>query len=93
MLRTERVGGQLIDVGAEAFVARRPEVPALLAELGLAGRQIGTTGVRPLIYSQGRLHQLPRDTLNGIPAQPSSLAGLVDDATIARMRRRTHAGR
>ena len=85
VLRTERVGGQLIDVGAEAFVARRPEVPALLAELGLAGKQVGTTGVRPLIYSQGRLHQLPRDTLNGIPAQASSLVGLVDDATIARM--------
>ncbi len=85
VLRTERVGGQLIDVGAEAFVARRPEVPALLAELSLAGKQVGTTGVRPLIYSQGRLHQLPRDTLNGIPAQASSLVGLVDDATIARM--------
>ena len=85
VLRTERVGGQVIDVGAEAFVARRPEVPALLVELGLAGKQVGTTGVRPLIYSQGRMHQLPRDTLNGIPAQASSLVGLVDDATIARM--------
>ena len=70
VLRTEHVGGQPIDVGAEAFVARRPEVSALLAELGLAGRQIGTTGVRPLIYSQGRLHELPRDTLNGIPTRP-----------------------
>lgn len=86
VLRTEQVGGQPFDVGAEAFVARRPEVPALLAELGLAGRQIGTTGVRPLIYSQGVLHELPRDTLNGIPADPSSMAGLVDDATLARMR-------
>jgi oxygen-dependent protoporphyrinogen oxidase len=86
VLRTERIGGQPLDVGAEAFVARRPEVPALLAELGLAGKQIGTTGARPLIYSQGRLHPLPTDTLQGIPAQPSALAGLVDDATIARMR-------
>ena len=85
VLRTERVGGQPIDIGAEAFVARRPEVPALLAELGLAGRQIGTTGVRPLIYSQGRLHELPRDTLNGIPTDPASMTGLVDDATIQRM--------
>ena len=85
VLRTERLGGQSLDVGAEAYVARRPEVPALLAELGLAGKQIGTTGARPLIYSQGRLHPLPKDTLQGIPAQPSSLAGLVDDATIARM--------
>jgi protoporphyrinogen/coproporphyrinogen III oxidase len=85
VLRTEHVGGQPLDVGAEAFVARRPEVPALLAELGLADRQVGTTGVRPLIYSQDRLHELPRDTLNGIPADPSSVTGLVDDATIRRM--------
>ena len=93
VLRTEQVGGQPIDVGAEAFVARRPEVPALLAELGLAGRQIGTTGVRPLIYSQGRLHELPRDTLNGIPCRP-----VVDDRTGRRRHdaadaRRTARGR
>jgi oxygen-dependent protoporphyrinogen oxidase len=85
VLRTERIGGQPMDVGAEAFVARRPEVPALLAELGLGGRQIGTTGARPLIYSQRRLHPLPTDTLQGIPAQPQSLAGLVDSATMSRM--------
>jgi oxygen-dependent protoporphyrinogen oxidase len=85
VLRTERVGGQLVDVGAEAFVARRPEVSALLAELGLANRQIGTTGVRPLIYSEGRLHPMPQGTLQGIPAQASAVAGLVDDATVARI--------
>jgi oxygen-dependent protoporphyrinogen oxidase len=86
VLRTERVGGQPLDVGAEAFIARRPEVPALLAELGLTGKQIGTTGARPLLYSQGRLHPLPTGTLQGIPAQPAALAGLVDEATAARMR-------
>jgi oxygen-dependent protoporphyrinogen oxidase len=79
------VGGQPVDVGAEAFITRRPEVVALLAELGLAGRQIGTTGVRPLIYSGGRLHPMPQGTLQGVPAQASSLAGLVDDATAARI--------
>jgi protoporphyrinogen/coproporphyrinogen III oxidase len=84
-LRTERVGGQHVDVGAEAFIARRPEVPALLAELGLAGRQVGTTGVRPLIYSGGRLHQMPQGTLQGVPAQAASLVGLVDDETVARI--------
>jgi oxygen-dependent protoporphyrinogen oxidase len=85
VLRTERIGGQPLDVGAEAFVARRPEVPALLAELGLARRQIGTTGARPLIYSQRRLHELPIGTLQGIPADPETLTGLVDDGTIAWM--------
>jgi oxygen-dependent protoporphyrinogen oxidase len=83
VLRTERIGGQSVDVGAEAFVARRPEVPALLAELGLAGRQLGTTGVRPTIFGGGRLHPMPQGTLQGIPAHASSMVGLVDDATVA----------
>ncbi|MCV7300106.1 protoporphyrinogen oxidase [Mycobacterium barrassiae] len=86
ILRTEWIGGQPMDVGAEAFIARRPEVPALLAELGLAGKQIGTTGARPLIYSQAHLHALPTDTLQGIPARADALAGLVDDATLAWIR-------
>ena len=85
ILRTERIAGQPMDIGAEAFVVRRPEVPELLAELGLAGRQISTTGVRPTIYSQGRLHPLPPDTVNGIPTSATSVTGLVDDATIAQM--------
>jgi protoporphyrinogen/coproporphyrinogen III oxidase len=85
VLRTERVGRQPMDVGAEAFVVRRPEVPALLAELGLADRQLGTTGARPLIYSQDRLHPLPPHTVTGIPSSATSMAGLVDDATIAQI--------
>ncbi|HEX7321413.1 MAG TPA: protoporphyrinogen oxidase [Mycobacterium sp.] len=81
-LRTERVGGVAVDVGAEAFLARRPEVPALLAELGLAARQLAATGARPLLYSRRRLHPLPKDTVNGIPSSAQSVAGLVDEATI-----------
>ncbi|MDF2825909.1 MAG: protoporphyrinogen oxidase [Mycobacterium sp.] len=85
ILRTERVGGASVDVGAEAFVVRRPEVPALLAELGLASRQIGTTGVRPLIYAQRRLHPMPAETVNGVPSTATSMTGLADDATVSRM--------
>ena len=85
VLRTERVGGIPMDVGAEAFVVRRPEMPSLLDELGLANRQVGTTGARPLIYSQDRLHPLPSATLNGIPSSAESMAGLVNDATLARI--------
>jgi protoporphyrinogen/coproporphyrinogen III oxidase len=85
VLRTEQVGGAAVDVGAEAFVVRRPEMPALMAELGLANEQLGTTGARPLIYSQGRVHPLPAGTLNGIPSSAESMAGLVNDATLARI--------
>ncbi|MGK2881322.1 MAG: protoporphyrinogen oxidase [Mycobacterium sp.] len=84
-LRTERVGGQQVDVGAEAFIVRRPEIPSMLVELGLADRQIGTTGVRPLIYSGRSLHPMPDRTVNGIPSTPVSVAGLVDAATQAWM--------
>ncbi|OBA59107.1 protoporphyrinogen oxidase [Mycobacterium sp. 1100029.7] len=85
VLRTEQIGGRPMDLGAEAFLLRRPEMPALLAELGLSDRQLGTTGARPLIYSQGELHPLPTGTIVGIPSASSSVAGLVDDATIARI--------
>lgn len=85
VLRTEQVGGMTMDLGAEAFITRRPEVPALLAELGLTGRQVASAGARPLIYCQGRLHPLPVGTLQGVPAQADAVAGLVDDATVARI--------
>ncbi|MGO8936453.1 MAG: protoporphyrinogen oxidase [Mycobacterium sp.] len=85
VLRTERVGGQPMDLGAEAFVLRRPEMPALLAELDLSACQRVTTGARPLIYSRQMLHPLPADTVTGIPSSAASLAGLVDDTTVARI--------
>ena len=45
VLRTVDLAGVPFDVGAEAFLARRPEVPALLAELGL-GAPLAPTGAR-----------------------------------------------
>jgi len=85
LLRTERVGGQSMDIGAEAFVARRPEMPALLADLGLAGRRISPAGTRPLIYADARLHPLPAGTVNGIPSAAAAMTDLVDAETLARM--------
>ena len=85
ILRTELVGGRPMDLGAEAFILRRPEMPALLAELGLSERQLVSTGARPLIYSQRELHPLPTDTVIGIPSSAASVAGLVDEATVARI--------
>jgi len=74
-----------MDIGAEAFVLRRPEMPVLLAELGLSGRRLATTGARPLIYGGQTLHPLPTGTVVGIPSSAASMAGLVDDATVARI--------
>ena len=73
------------DIGAEAFVARRPEVPALLDELGIADRLVAPAGRRPLVYADGGVHPLPAPTLMGIPAGPDSVAGLVSPDTLARI--------
>ncbi|OMC18696.1 protoporphyrinogen oxidase [Mycobacterium colombiense] len=85
VLRTEVVGGVPMDLGAEAFVLRRPEMPALLDELNLSGRQRVSTGARPLIYSRQELRPLPAGTVVGIPSSAASVAGLVDEATVARI--------
>ncbi|MFE3291206.1 FAD-dependent oxidoreductase, partial [Rhodococcus sp. NPDC059234] len=79
-LRTTDMAGGPVDVGAEAFIERRPEVPALLAELGLSDQVEHPSSARPLIWSEGRLHPLPTGTLMGIPARAESLDGLVDAA-------------
>lgn len=81
-LRTVHLEDGPLDVGAEAFIGRRPEIPALMDELGLASQLVHPAGKRPLIYSQNALHPLPGGTLMGIPASASSVVGLVDDATV-----------
>ncbi len=85
---TDRVGGDLrtvglaggpVDVGAEAFIGRRPEVPELMAELGIADQLVHPAGRRPAVYASGALHAMPTATLMGIPSDAASMGGLVDD--------------
>lgn len=85
-LRTVRVGGAALDVGAEAFLARRPEMPALLAELGLAGEMVHPSGRSPRLRAGGRLHPVPAGTLMGIPADPAA-TGLLGDGGAEALRR------
>lgn len=81
-LRTTDVGTQRLDVGAEAFIGRRPEVPALLAELGLSDQLVHPSTARPLVYSGGRTHPLPTGALMGIPVSADSVRDLVDDSEL-----------
>ncbi|WP_227981055.1 protoporphyrinogen oxidase [Nocardia spumae] len=85
ILYTGELGGGPVDLGAEAFVGRRPEIPALLAELGLSDQLVHPAGRRPLIWSGGVARPLPERTLMGIPSGPDPVAGLVDEATLARI--------
>ena len=84
-LRTESLGDGPVDVGAEAFIARRPEVTELIVELGIEDQLVHPAGRQPLIWSKGALHPLPTRTLMGIPSTAQSVAGLVDADTVARI--------
>ncbi|MGV9713378.1 FAD-dependent oxidoreductase [Gordonia sp. NPDC003424] len=85
ILRTTTVGGRSVDVGAEAFIVRRPEARDLVTELGLADRIVSPTPRRPAVWSGGRLHPLPTPALMGIPASAEAVAGLADPADVARV--------
>ncbi|MEU1208823.1 protoporphyrinogen oxidase [Nocardia sp. NPDC005825] len=85
ILRTVDIDGDPVDLGAEAFVGRRPEIPELMRELGIEDQLVFPAGKRPLVWSEGRGHRLPERTLMGIPAGPESVAGLVDADTLAQV--------
>lgn len=66
-LRSETIGGTRFDVGAEAFVRRRPEVLDLAAELGLADQVVEPSGLRPALFADGAVRGAFGRTLMGIP--------------------------
>lgn len=51
VLHTATVGDRPVDVGAEAFIVRRPEALELVTELGLADRVVSPTPRRPAVWS------------------------------------------
>ena len=67
-LRTVEFAGRHYDVGAEAFLVRRPEVGDLLAQLGIAGDLVHPTAAPATVRAAGRTTSLPARTLLGVPA-------------------------
>ncbi|MFI5608216.1 protoporphyrinogen oxidase [Amycolatopsis sp. NPDC051903] len=78
-LRTAEVGGVAYDVGAEAFLARRPEVTALVAEVGLAERLVHPTKARAKIHAGGAVLGLPPGTVMGVPGSAEVVAGVLSE--------------
>jgi len=88
-LALAEVAGCLVDVGAEALLARRPEGTGLIGAAGLGGELVpaGTTAAR--IWSRGTMCPLPARQFMGVPADAGELAqtGLLSSAGLARARR------
>ncbi|MGH3898052.1 MAG: protoporphyrinogen oxidase [Pseudonocardiaceae bacterium] len=76
-LRTVELGGLALDVGAEAFLMRRPEAVGLIEELGLRGQLTHPTMAAPTVRAGGRTVGLPTRTVLGLPGSAADVAGLL----------------
>jgi protoporphyrinogen/coproporphyrinogen III oxidase len=79
---SERVGGSLatttfagrtMDLGADGFLARRPEAVTLVQELGLEERLESIAESGAWLWSRGQLNELPKGLVLGVPTSPESI--------------------
>jgi oxygen-dependent protoporphyrinogen oxidase len=84
-LRTVELGGVALDVGAEAFLMRRPEAVGLVEELGLGGQLTYPTPAAPTVRAGGRTVALPTRTMLGLPGAAADVAGLLSAQGVARV--------
>ncbi|MFI9011823.1 protoporphyrinogen oxidase [Actinosynnema sp. NPDC053489] len=84
-LRTAEVGGRAYDVGAEAFLHRRPEAVELVAELGLADRLVHPTTVPAGIRAAGATRSIPGRTLMGVPASVDAVRDVLSPEGVRRV--------
>ncbi|PXY33652.1 protoporphyrinogen oxidase [Prauserella coralliicola] len=78
-LRTVELAGRPFDIGAEAFLARRPEGLALAREVGLADELTHPAAASATVRAGGRTLPLPRGTLMGVPATGDAVAGVLSE--------------
>lgn len=73
-VRTEPFAGVDLDLGPDAFLARRPEAIDLCAELGLDDQLVAPATTAASVWSRGRLRRLPEGLVLGVPADAIALA-------------------
>ncbi|WP_315532311.1 protoporphyrinogen oxidase [Corynebacterium matruchotii] len=90
----DRIGGKLYtvpftagptDMGAEAYLAIRADATQFFTQLGLRDELVKPSGLPSLLYFNDAVHEMPRNTVMGIPASGSTVAKLVDIHTQARI--------
>ncbi|HEX5117599.1 MAG TPA: protoporphyrinogen oxidase [Pseudonocardiaceae bacterium] len=84
-LRTVDLAGHHYDVGAEAYLARRPELTALVDELGLGADLVHPTTAAARIRAGGQLRPIPSGTVLGVPTSADAVAGVLSDKGLRRL--------
>jgi protoporphyrinogen/coproporphyrinogen III oxidase len=80
------IGGRRVDVGAEAFLARRPEAAARIAELGLGDQLVHPGSATSALRVGGRTVGLPPRTVMGVPGDPDVAAHALSPDGLAALR-------
>ncbi|RXT04126.1 protoporphyrinogen oxidase [Ammoniphilus sp. CFH 90114] len=87
-IQTEHTDGFVIEKGPDSFLARKPAIMNLIAELGLQDELVGTNPAarKNYILHQNRLHLMPPGLILGIPTQitPFVRTGLISPLGKAR---------
>ena len=72
-LASTEFAGRTIDLGADGFLARRPEAVQLAKELGLASELIPIEASGASIWLRGALHELPTGLVLGMPTSSKTI--------------------
>ena len=85
-LRTAAIGGRAVDLGPDAFLARRPEAVELCRELGLGDELVAPGSRIAYVWARGRLRRLPGGLALGVPTRlgPLARSGIVSPLGVAR---------
>jgi oxygen-dependent protoporphyrinogen oxidase len=75
-LVTTSFAGRTIDLGADGFLARRPEAVNLVRELGLGDQLEAINASGASIWLNGSLDQLPEGLVLGIPVHAKTLSSV-----------------
>jgi len=85
-LHTGAIGGHPVDLGPDAFLARRPEAVTLCRELGLEDELISPESRTAYVWARGRLRRLPAGLALGVPTRlgPLARSGIVSPLGVGR---------
>ncbi|MGO9341344.1 MAG: protoporphyrinogen oxidase, partial [Acidimicrobiales bacterium] len=73
-LQSATVGGRAVDLGADAFLARRPEAVELCKELGIDDDLVAPGSPTASVWARGELRPLPDGLALGVPTRIGPLA-------------------
>jgi oxygen-dependent protoporphyrinogen oxidase len=85
-IRSEPIGDQTVDVGAEALFARVPGAIELCRELGLGEELVGAARTATAVWTRGHLRELPAGIFSGLPdgLKPVLRSGILSPLGLAR---------